>query len=199
MKIRNFLLLGLFVIVSGCAGNKLSDFKSVGPPLVLEEYFAGETTAWGIFEDRFGTLRRQFQVDITGTWDGETLTLDEQFVYKDGEHDRRVWRIRKTGPGLYEGRADDVVGIATGEIAGNALNWRYDLDLKVGGSTYRVQFDDWMYLQSPTVLINRAYVSKFGIEIGTVTLFFTRDTAVAPVRGALQVPDQLRNPSNNAT
>ncbi|MDA1060155.1 MAG: DUF3833 family protein, partial [Proteobacteria bacterium] len=86
----------------------------------------------------------------------------------------RVWTITKTGPDRYEGRADDVIGAATGEASGNALNWQYDMDLKVGDGTMRVHFNDWMFLQPSGVLINRARVTKFGIEIGQVTLAFTR-------------------------
>jgi hypothetical protein len=40
------------------------------PRFRIEEYFPGRTRAWGIFQDRFGRLRRQFTVDIDGTWDG---------------------------------------------------------------------------------------------------------------------------------
>lgn len=153
---------------------KATDFSGTKPELRIEEYFAGETRAWGIFEDRFGSLRRQFVVDIQGTWDGEELILDERFRYSDGEQDRRVWTIKKIDDHRYEGRAADVIGIATGEAYGNALNWRYDMDLKVGDSTFRVHFNDWMYLQESGVLVNRARVSKFGIEIGEVTLFFQK-------------------------
>ena len=46
---------------------QLEDFSSQQPELRLEEYFVGETRAWGIFEDRFGNLKRSFTVDITGT------------------------------------------------------------------------------------------------------------------------------------
>ncbi len=162
------------LIISGCTNMKPTDFKDETPVLRIEEYFQGTTRAWGIFEDRFGTLRRQFTVEITGTWDGETLVLDERFNYADGETDRRVWTIRKTGDHRYEGQADDVVGKATGEAYGNALNWRYDMDLKIGDGTLRVHFDDWMFLQPTNVLINRAKVSKFGIEIGSVTLAFMK-------------------------
>jgi hypothetical protein len=154
---------------------KPTDFRDTAPKLVLEEYFAGNTWAWGIFEDRFGTLRRQFTVNITGSWDGRELVLDERFRYSDGERDRRVWRITKTGEHAYEGRAGDVVGTAQGVSYGNALNWRYDMDLKVGDGSWRVHFNDWMFLQPNRVLINRARVSKFGFEIGEVTLFFTKD------------------------
>ena len=144
------------------------------PRLVLEEYFAGRTRAWGLFEDRFGTVRRQFVVDIEGTWDGRELVLDEHFTYSDGETDRRVWRIIKTGDHAYEGRATDVVGTAEASAYGNAVHWRYELDLKVENDTWRVHFDDWMFLQPDGVLMNRSRVSKFGLDIGEVTLVFQR-------------------------
>ena len=163
--------------LSGCTGMKVQDFADKTPALDLFDYFAGETRAWGLFEDRFGTVRRQFTVDITGTVQGDELTLDEHFVYDDGETDRRVWRIRALGDNTYEGRADDVVGTAQGVAAGNALNWRYDLDLAVGDTTYRVHFNDWMFLQEGGVMINRARVTKWGLNIGEVTLFFTKPVA----------------------
>jgi Protein of unknown function (DUF3833) len=128
-----------------------------------------------VFEDRFGRVRRQFKVDIDGSFDGRELTLVEDFVYADGEQDRRVWRITTLGDGRYEGRADDVVGAATGEVRGNAVHWQYDLQLPIGASTSQVHFDDWMLLQGDGVLINRATVSKFGIMLGQITLFFRKN------------------------
>lgn len=175
MRIRLMVVLMGLITLSGCTSMEATDFKDTEPRLVIEQYFAGETRAWGIFEDRFGRLRRQFTVDITGTWNGRDLILDERFAYSDGERDRRVWTIRKTGDHSYEGRADDVVGTASGDSYGNALHWRYDMDLKVGDGTWRVHFNDWMFLQPSGVLINRARVSKFGFEIGSVTLAFTKD------------------------
>ena len=168
------LLLALPLLLSGCGDMKIEDFKDSQPKLALEDYFAGQTKAWGIFEDRFGNLRRQFEVDIVGTWDGETLTLEEDFVYADGETDRRVWTIEKTGPDSYEGRAADVDGVATGRTAGNAFNWQYSLDLKVGDRTWRVNFDDWMFLRPGGVLINKAEVTKWGLKLGEATIFFQK-------------------------
>ena len=162
------------VLLTGCSGMDIRDFEDASPRLVLEDYFAGKTRAWGIFEDRFGKLRRQFTVDIDGKWNGKTLVLDEHFVYRDGEKDRRVWTIEKIDENRYQGRADDVIGVAIGDASGNALNWRYDMDLKVGDSTLRVHFDDWMFLQADDVLVNRARVSKWGVELGQVTLFFSK-------------------------
>ena len=121
-------------------------------------------------------------MEIKGKWDGEQLILDEKFLYDDGERERRVWQIIKTGESTYEGRADDVVGVATGEAYGNALNWQYEMDLRVADGTWRVRFDDWMFLQPSGLLLNRAKVSKFGLEIGTVTL-----AVVKPLLGTSEV------------
>jgi hypothetical protein len=152
----------------------IDDFATGMPTLKLESYFQGRTEAWGVFEDRFGRVRRQFKVEIEGNFDGRDLTLFEDFVYADGETDRRIWRITPLGDGRYEGRADDVVGAATGEARGNALHWQYDMNLPIGDGVWQVHFDDWMLLQSDDVLINRATVSKLGITLGEVTLFFRK-------------------------
>ena len=149
-------------------------FEGREPRLLIEDYFAGDTRAWGLFEDRFGNLRREFVVDIKGTWDGETLTLVEDFVYADGETQQRTWTIRKLDEHRYEGTAADVVGPAEGVSYGNALNWRYTLALEIGDSVWNVRFDDWMFLQADDVLVNRARVSKFGFDIGEVTIFFRK-------------------------
>ena len=148
----------------------------------MSTFFAGQTVALGIFEDRFGNLRRQFRVVLEGMVDGDVLTLDETFLYDDGEQDFRKWVIRRAGKGkdgevLYEGSAEDITGVASGAISGNALNWEYDVVLSIDGRKVEVHFDDWIYQQHEDVAINRAYVSKFGIEIGSVTIVFLRGDA----------------------
>ena len=50
------------------------------------------------------------------------------------------------------------------------------MDLKIGDGTLKVNFNDWMFLQPSGVLVNRARVTKFGIEIGQVTLFFKKES-----------------------
>ena len=171
---------------------KIGDFTGNTPELRIEHYFAGRTHAWGVFEDRFGTLRRSFTVAIDGQWDGRELVLDERFLYADGETDRRVWRIVRTAEGAdggsYEGRADDVIGTAVGRSAGNALNWTYEMALKVGGDRWRVRFDDWMWLQPGDALINRANVYRWGLWIGTVSLFFLPE-------GRMVQPGAIVNPA----
>jgi len=179
MRLARALCPAVLALLMGCSTMEPKDFAGREPELVLEEYFAGRTRAWGIFQDRFGNLRRQFTVDIKGSWRNGELTLVEDFVYADGETDRRVWRIRKLDAHRYEGRADDVIGTAAGEAYGNAVNWRYALVLDFGGQSWTVRFDDWMFLQPDGVLINRATVSKLGITLGQVTLVFRKNGPAA--------------------
>lgn len=171
------LALGL-LLLAGCGSMTVQDFAANKPELRLEEYFAGRSRAWGIFEDRFGRLRRQFIVDIQGTWDAgsQTLTLTEDFTYSDGETEQRVWTIRKQPDGSYRGTAEGVVGEASGSAAGNAFYWSYLFDLKVGSTTWRVRFDDWLWQQDGEVLVNRADISKWGVRIGGVAIFFRKLT-----------------------
>ncbi len=181
MKLKlTALVVGLLTLM-GCGGMDAKQFENGEPRFVLEDYFQGMTNATGIFVDRFGNLRRQFIVKIEGTWDGKELILDEDFSYSDGEKQRRIWRITKLDDNTYEGRADDVLGVARGKTFGNALNWEYDLNLEVGDSTYKVHFNDWMFLQADGVLLNKAAVSKWGINIGTVFISFSRANATAAV------------------
>ena len=168
------LLIVLAMLLGGCSVMQPKDFEGTQPRLELFDYFRGTTRAWGIFQDRSGNLQRQFTVDIRGEVEGDELTLTEDFVYADGETQQRIWRIRRIDEHRYEGRADDVVGTATGLAYGNALNWTYTLRLPYRGNEINVKFDDWMFLQTDGVLVNRAKVSKFGLKVGEVTLFFIK-------------------------
>ena len=169
-----FLIVTFLFLTSCSTDMKITDFSNNKPQFKLEEYFNGKTEAWGMFHDRFGNLKRSFKVDIVGTLDSDILTLDEKFLYDDGEKDSRIWTIRILGDNKYSGEASDVVGKAMGISSGNALNWKYKLNLKVKDSTIMVDFDDWMFLQDKGVLINRAEVKKWGLNIGVVTITFLK-------------------------
>ena len=172
--IRRTLLLAAAALVAGCAGPVPADYAAEKPVLDLKTYFNGELTAHGLFTDRSGKVVRRFTVAMTGTWNGNEGTLDERFTYSDGKTERRVWRLKDEGNGRWTGRADDVVGTAEGQSAGNALNWRYTLRLPVDGKVYEVQFDDWLWQMDDRVMLNRAVMSKFGFRLGEVTLAFQK-------------------------
>ena len=166
------IAFGLF----GCSSPSVRQYANEKPNLDLSEYFNGTIDAYGIFTDRSGEVKKRFTVLLVAQWkvvDGKKVgTLDESFEYSDGTKQKRIWTLTETAPGKYIGKADDVVGDALGESAGNALNWAYTLALPVDGTIYHVQFNDWMYLVTPKVMLNKAKMSKFGIDLGEVTLSF---------------------------
>lgn len=171
---RRAWLLGLAAaaLAGGCASPEVADYAQEQPRLDLREYFNGPLTAHGLFTDRSGRVVKRFTVDLVGRWQGDQGVLEETFHYSDGSTQQRTWHLRDLGQGRWEGRADDVVGVAEGRAAGNALNWRYTLALPVDGRVWEVQFDDWMLLMDRQVMLNRARMSKFGITLGEVTLSF---------------------------
>jgi Protein of unknown function (DUF3833) len=171
---RRLALATLVLVTSGCAGPQVQDYAAEKPALDLRQYFNGELVAHGLVTDRSGAVRRRFTVKMVGRWQGDEGVLEEDFRYTDGATERRVWRLTRGADGRYTGRADDVVGSAIGQAAGNALNWRYTLRLPVDGRTWEVQFDDWMYLMDERVMLNKAAISKFGIHLGDVTLAFEK-------------------------
>ena len=160
--------------ITGCAGPQLSDYADTRPVFDLRQYFNGDVLAHGIVSDRSGKVLRSFVVTLRCNWVGDAGTLDEEFVFSDGEHQRRVWRMHKLADGSYTGAADDVVGVALGASSGSAFNWRYTLRVPVNGSVYEVQFDDWMHLVDQRTVINKAVMSKFGVRVGDITLSFTK-------------------------
>ncbi len=163
------------------------------PAMRLEDYFLGKTSAIGIFQDRFGKLRRQFSAVMTGCVEGDTLHLHEELAYDDGELETRKWQVRKLGETGYEGTCENVVGKARGRVTGNVFNWQYDVQLKIGGRQVTVRFDDTMYLQAGGLVINRVRMSKFGVTLGTATIIFFRDPAeLAEVFGSeIVAPEAL--------
>ena len=176
MNKRTLLLGGAALALVGCAAPDVSEYAREKPALDIQRYFNGRVQAWGTFADRSGKVVKRFTVVLDCKWTGDDGVLEEDFTYSDGTKQRRVWNIRKTGESRFTGRADDVVGEAQGHASGNALRWNYTLALPVEGKVWNVQMDDWMYLMDEDTLVNRTVMSKFGIELGQVTLFFSRKT-----------------------
>jgi hypothetical protein len=163
--------------LSGCAsGPEAAAYRDTQPALNLKTYFNGKLKAHGMFSDRSGEVLRRFVVTMNCQWRGEEGVLDEDFVYDDGEKQKRIWKLSHLGGGRYEGRADDVVGVALGESSGAAFRWQYTLKLPYKGSTIDVQFDDWMFLVDERVMLNRATMTKFGFKLGEVQLVFDKPT-----------------------
>ncbi len=174
MKRGCWLLVFGALLVAGCAGVDVGRYRAESPPLELRHYFDGRVEGWGMFQDRSGAVVKRFQVVIDARWQGAQGVLDEHFRWSDGSTSRRVWTLTDLGGGRWRGTADDVTGEAQGEVAGNALRWRYVLALPVDGRVIQVDMDDWMFQIDGRVMLNRTAMSKFGIHLGEVTLSFQR-------------------------
>ena len=174
MKIFKIIAIGTLTMFSGCTGNNLDDYKGTFPQADIKEYFNGSIKAWGIVQDRSGRVTRRFDINMVGKWDGDVGTLTENFDYYDGETQQRVWTIQKLANGTYEGTASDIIDKATGKTEGSAVRWNYVMDLPIDDTTYRIRFDDWMWVMNDGVLINRSYLKKFGITVAELTIFMQK-------------------------
>ncbi len=160
--------------LGGCASQSIESYAAEKPVLDLTQYFNGTLDAYGVFTDRSGAVVKRFTVVMNCSWQGDEGVLDEDFTYSDGTKQKRIWRLTRLADGRFTGRADDVVGIAQGQTRGNTFYWTYTLNLPVDDKVYEVNFDDWMYLMTDKVMLNKATMSKFGVRLGEVTLSFTK-------------------------
>jgi hypothetical protein len=166
----------LAALMAGCAATDPRRYAAEKPALDLRQYFNGTIEGHGMVLDRAGEVTRRFVVTIKATWQGDTGTLDEDFVWSDGVKEKRIWTLRPgAAPGQWIGTAADVIGQANGVVAGNALNWSYTLAYKTAeGKAYNIGFDDWMFLIDERVMLNRAVMSFWGFRVGEVLISFTR-------------------------
>tara|TARA_B100000029_G_C17454779_1_gene916308 strand:- start:196 stop:744 length:549 start_codon:yes stop_codon:yes gene_type:complete len=154
---------------------KPEDFKNTEPILKIEEYFEGEVKAWGILQDRKGKVTRQFEANMLGKFENNILTLEEDFYWKDGEIQKRIWKIEKMDEHNYLGSAPDVIGKAKGVSYGSAFKFEYDLLVPFKGKKIKISFDDWIFKQDDKTAINRATLKKFGFRVGELTVVFQKN------------------------
>ena len=159
--------------LAGCGVN-VREYADREPVFDMATYFNGPLEAWGTFQNRRGEVVRRFYVTMEGRWDGDIGTLEEHFEFDDGTTQQRTWTFTRIDEHRYTGTAGDVVGEADGEQYGNALRWRYTLELPVDDKVYKVRFDDWMYLMDDQVMLNQSVMKKFGVRLGEVTLWFRK-------------------------
>lgn len=174
---KKLTIIFLAALLTGCSA-KLDDYTDTGPAFNLQTYFDGEVTAWGIVQDYSTKLTRRFCVDIVGTWEGNTGQLHETFYYNDGEQEIRIWELEIGSDGQVTGTAGDVIGTASGSALGTSFNWQYTLRVPVGDSTYDFAIDDWMYMMDDNRMMNRSYMSKLGLNVAEISIFFDKTPPV---------------------
>ncbi len=169
------LIVGLGLVV-GCASRPRSPLaKEDQRAFVIERDLAGQTVGRGTFTAINGT-ERPFTANMTGNWDGNVLILVEDFIYDDGERDRKTWRLTKLANGEYEGTREDVVGVARGFNEGDSFRLEYKMRLpgRDGGKGRIVGFRDILVLDRNGVITNKAIVGYRGLRVGGVSLTIRR-------------------------
>jgi len=159
----------------GCATRPAVPAETSGR-FVLEEDLLGRTVARGEFRTITG-VRRGFTAHLNGTLSGDEFTLVEDFVYDDGERDRKTWRLTRVGGGRYVGTREDVVGEAIGVQDGDVFRLEYDVVLpSENGRGRQVRFRDVMAETADGVVINHATVGLWGLRVGRVELTIRRES-----------------------
>lgn len=143
-----------------------------GPGFSITSFFARPTRAYGIFEDRFGRVRKRFTVDFSGRWDGGAFVLDERFTYDDGVTDRREWRVLPGRDGAFTAEGTGLKGVARGQTSAGMIRMDYLYVLKMGKGGMPVRFDDRLYDLGNGRVMNRAIMKKFGITLGSLSIYY---------------------------
>ncbi|MBX3429747.1 MAG: DUF3833 family protein [Hyphomonadaceae bacterium] len=167
-------LFALCAVTTACATRPPTPTDASTTAFVLERDLVGASVARGEFRAITGT-RRAFTVELNGTWDGNVLTLVEDFAYEDGERDRKTWRLTRTAPGRFTGTREDVVGEAAGFVDGAVFRLEYDVILpSEDGRGRKVRFRDVLALNADGDVLNNATIGWFGLRVGSVSLVIER-------------------------
>ena len=174
---RIFLLLTwmLTLLFAGCSTIKVTDYEDRLPEMRPETFFNGNLNAHGVVKNRSGKVIRYFNADIKAYWEGTTGTLEEDFIFNDGEKQRRVWTLIRQDDGHYIGTAGDVIGAAQGEVAGNSMFLKYVLRIPYDDDTLDLVVDDRMYLVNPETIVNESEMRKFGLRVGEILLVIRKE------------------------
>jgi hypothetical protein len=155
---------------------QLEDFKDKRPEFIPQEYFNGKMTAYGLVKDRSGQIIRTFKGVLIGSWDEKGIgTLDEKFVYDDGEELKRVWTLKPTGEKSFDATAHDIVGTAKMKSLGNTVMIDYVMRVPYNDSTIDISVRDWLHLQEDGVIINHSKMKKFGFTVGELVITIIKD------------------------
>ena len=137
----------------------------------IEDWFLGRATAIGTFHNKLDGTSRQFNVSTIGTRTGNVLTLEEDIAYWDGERDRKVWRLTKTGPKTFAGTRADVMGTARGTTDEQG---RLHLVYSATSDNHTLAFDDILELQADGTIKNTITVSYLLLPVGDAEIHFRK-------------------------
>jgi len=168
-----FAILLILVVISfartmfmSFRAQQLSDYADMGPAFDLKTHLAGDILSEGLIYGPTGKMTNSFVAKMKGVWDGNTGTLTENFTYSNGRDQTREWTITlDEGGKTFTATADDIVGLAHGEVSGAALKMTYRLILPKEAGGQKLDVVDWLYVTRDGVVMNRSELHKFGLRV----------------------------------
>ena len=167
------LLIAISILLIGCSPMNIKDFKDSKIKLIPEEFFVGNLVGNGSFFSRFGE-NKMFRLELTGRIENNDLLIDETATYQDGEVTTTSYRFEKIDANHYKISSPGFVKPIIGELYGNALHWTYHYKHKTSSGETVIKFDDWMVLHEDGILLDRAFGSKWGIDVGEIVMSLQR-------------------------
>ena len=143
-------------------------------PFSFTRFFEGRTRAWGVFEDRRGRPRLRLEVDMRGRFEGDVFLLEEDFRYHDGRVEQRTWRVLPQPDGGFTATCPDCIGQAVGRVTDEGVEMRYRFLLRTKRRTLSVDLRERLYAMDERHVVNRASMSKWGVRLGELSLFFEK-------------------------
>jgi len=161
-------------MLSSCSTTSIDAYASNQPPLNPQQFLNGDLTAHGVVKDRGGKVTRYFNATIKAYWNNGVGTLEEKFVFDDGEVQFRNWTLTPTDKG-YAATAGDVIGTGIAQVRGNSMNLNYVLEVKYKDSPLQLQVDDWMWQVDNKTLLNESTLRKWGFKVGSIQLVIIKN------------------------
>lgn len=133
--------------------------------LDMKKDLDGDMICEGVIFGPLGRVTSTFVADFHISWDGDSVQIDEHFVYGDSTTQDRVWMIKLGPDGTFTATAPDVPGIAKGRQSGGTISMRYPIKLPADVGGHTLQTVDWIYVTPNGTLINRSQFRKFGFKV----------------------------------
>ena len=174
MKFKLSAAVTLLMSLGACSNQSIDDYADKKLTMSIKDYLNGNLEADGVLFDYAGRQDRRFHVDMVGSWNGDQGTLQESFLFDDGQTQKRTWNIQMIDQNHFKATAADVVGEAKGSQNGNTLNMHYTLRIPRGSSSIDIVMDDWIYLIDEHTAVNKTTMHKFGFKVGELMIVFRK-------------------------
>lgn len=160
-------VIGFWVIAqfTGFAAQKPEDYEDGTPDFDMRRHLNGPILCEGVIYGPLGRVSSRFVAEFDASWEGNTGSMKEHFVYDDGSTQQREWHLQLSEDGAIKATADDVVGDGSGRQTGPTVLLKYKIRLPQGSGGHVLDTVDWMYLTPNGTIMNRSQFRKFGIKV----------------------------------